>query len=117
MGLDQIWLVTSNDDEPKSFATHRKFNALEAFMANEWAEQGNEGVFNVEELEITSEILDRLYKTIKGNGLEPQAGFFWGSTEKDKWYHADISELRDKVIPKVRGYLTEGRTVIYTSWW
>jgi hypothetical protein len=117
MGLDQLWLVSSDDSRPDTFASHRKFNALEAFMASEWEAQGHDEVFNVEQLEISTEILDRLYQTIKGNGLNPQSGFFWGSPNKDKWYYEDIKVLRDDVIPKAREYIAEGRTVTYTSWW
>ena len=124
MGLDQYWYTKAGKDdegEPQyeEIFYHRKFNALEGFMAHEWAEQTgyNEGAFNCEHLTITPEILDKLEQTIKDDKLDPTPGFFFGTYEKNEWYKQDLEELTDKVIPKVRKLLEKGETITYSSWW
>jgi hypothetical protein len=113
MGLDQYWYVS----EPKQFAYHRKFNALQGFMEEMFREQEGEGDFNCRDVIITKEILDQLEARIKEDRLEPTSGFFFGNTDKDDWYRQDVEELMDTVIPEARKYLEEGKKVVYTSWW
>lgn len=119
MGLDQNWLVSDSNGNRESFAYHRKFNALEGYMAEIWyAMNGDtEETFNCQLLEVTAEMLDDLEATVEGDRLEPTAGFFFGSTEKDEWYREDVEELLEKVIPAARQHLAEGNAVYYTSWW
>ena len=113
MGLDQGWSTV----ERTQFATHRKFNALEGFMRDQWASFGNEGEFNCVDLRITTEILDELKQRIEDDNLDPVEGFFFGTTEKNDWYIKNIEQLRDTVIPAAEAYLKEGKTVVYSSWW
>lgn len=124
MGLDQNWLVKigENDEgEPEyaEIAYHRKFNALEGFMSERWAEKSGQSAeeFNCEYLTITPEILDKLEATIKEDKLEPTPGFFFGTYEKDEWYRKDVENLVQEVLPKVREHLKDGDHVVYTSWW
>lgn len=113
MGLDQNWIVKTT----KSIAYHRKFNALQGFMEDIWRSLGNEGEFNCEDVRITDEILDELEERVEAGTLEPRGGFFFGDTNKDEYYLADIKELKEEVIPKVRKRMAEGDEVYYTSWW
>ena len=116
MGLDQCWLIENGSGGYVHFANHRKFNALEGFMADEWARE-HEGVFNCRLLEITSGIVEKLQKKVKEDGLEPRPGYFFGSMAKDEWYRRDIRELMDTVLPQVKRFLEEDRKVFYSSWW
>ena len=113
MGLDQGWSTV----ERHEFATHRKFNALEGFMRDQWASFGNEGEFNCCDLHISTEILDELKQRIKDDALDPASGFFFGSSEKDEWYKQQLKELVEVVIPEVERLMEEGKEVVYSSWW
>lgn len=124
MGLDQYWLVKIGEDEEgkpeyNEVAYHRKFNALEGFMSERWAEQSGQSAeeFNCEYLAVTPEILDKLEAIIKEDKLEPTQGFFFGGYEKDEWYRKDVENLVQEVLPKVREHLKDGDHVVYTSWW
>ena len=116
MGLDQYWQVAAKE----TIHTHRKFNALQGFMQEEWygTEEGNvEEEFNCRDLIITEEILDRLEAKIEADELEPTAGFFFGGTEKDEWYREDIKHLKEVVIPDIRERLKEKEEVSYSCWY
>ena len=120
MGLDQYWFVKKPEIEEKDaeeeIAYHRKFNALEGFMAQEAINLGiidDSSEFNCVELPITQEILDRLKETIDSGSLTPTPGFFFGPLEvreEDVIYLKEVIELAER-------YLEEGVTVFYTSWW
>ena len=112
MGLDQYWEVRATE----TIHTHRKFNALQGFMENEWANSSNDE-FNCRHLIITPELLDRLEAKIAADELEPTEGFFFGNTEKDEWYRKDIEELKEVVIPDVRKRLEAGDEVAYSCWY
>ena len=115
MGLDQVWARKKDEDEYESLHYHRKFNALEGFMAAQWAEETGRPAekFNCEYFTVTLEILDKLERT----NLEPTPGFFFGNNEKDEWYYKDMQELRGTVIPDIRERLKKGETIAYSSWW
>ena len=121
MGLDQYWLVKEQneegEDEYLDIHTHRKFNALQGFMQEEWAAQGNEEDFNCQNLEITSEILNKLEERTNTDTLKPTSGFFFGSTEKDDWYYEDLKHLKDDVIPDIRQRIEAGETIVYSCWY
>lgn len=119
MGLDQNWMIKTPDDfdHPyESIAYHRKFNALEGFMANIW-HRDHEDEFNCCYLHITNEILDELEATVKDGKLVPTSGFFFGKTEMDEYYKAEVKELLEEIIPKVRKLLAQDKIIYYTSWW
>lgn len=115
MGLDQNWIVKTEE----SIHYHRKFNALQGFMANEWYQAGNDvnEEFNCQNLEITSEILDRLEAALVNDTLNPVNGFFFGSSAKDDWYWEQIKELKETVIPDVRDRMEQGERIYYSAWY
>ena len=117
MGLDQYWFVKEPENEESvEIAYHRKFNALEGFMAQEAVNQGiveHSGNFNCVDLPITTEILDRLQETIDSGSLTPTKGFFFGSLEIRK----EDLEYLEKVIKRAESHLKKGNAVVYTSWW
>lgn len=119
MGLDQYWLAAASSNGDKiqnehweNLHYHRKVGCLEAFMANEWALQGNEGVFNCENLEVTLEILDKLDADLAADKLDKNAsGFFWGN-----FHDGDFDDIKE-ASAKARQVLIDGGEVRYTSWW
>jgi len=113
MGLDQYWVIETTE----TIHTHRKFNALQGFMQEEYNNAGHEGDINCNMLTITPEILDRLEAKIDADELEPTAGFFFGNTEKDDWYQEDLKNLKTDIIPDVRQRIKEGENVKYTCWY
>ena len=124
MGLDQNWMFTEeqgevdrSSDSLQPLAYFHKFNALEGFMQDVWYREGNNNEFNCELLAITPEIMDELDDRIAEDRLDPLAGFFFGSTEKDEDYYTDLEHLKDEVIPKARKLLEEDKQVFYTSSW
>jgi hypothetical protein len=122
MGLDQYWFrkIATNDegeDQHEEIFYHRKFNALEGFMARKWEADHPGDTFNCEYLTVTSEVLDELEQAAQEDKLDPTAGFFFGGTEKDEWYLNDLKELREKIIPFVRKEIEAGETILYSSWW
>jgi hypothetical protein len=118
MGLDQVWLARDSfEDEFEQIANHRKFNALEGFMQNEWYLLGNEGDFNCELLPVNEILLKRLEERIKSDDLNPTSGFFFGSTEKDDYYYGNVADLDKNVLPEVKKRLNQGQQVFYSSWW
>ena len=113
MGLDQYWEVRGWE----TIHSHRKFNALQGFMQEEWKAAGNEDEFNCRHLIITEEILDRLDAKIEADNLDPTAGFFFGGTEKDEWYREDLKRLKEEVLPDIRECLKEGAEIAYSCWY
>ena len=119
MGLDQYWFAKKPEIEEKDaeeIAYHRKFNALEGFMAQEAVNLGivdDPSEFNCVDLPITPEILDRLQEAIDSGSLTPTEGFFFGPLEVRE---EDLKYL-EEVIKNAKSYLKEGDTVVYTSWW
>ena len=84
------------------FGEFRKFNALHGYVVDNFAS----GVDNCqmiyldiddliqihEMLSLVQESLSIGDKVIAEQTLPPQAGFFFGSTEIDKWYEEDVKE-------------------------
>lgn len=119
MGLDQYWFVKEPEIEEKDaeeIAYHRKFNALEGFMAQEAVNLGivdDPSEFNCVDLPITPEILARLQEAIGSDSLTPAKGFFFGPLEVRE---EDLEYLKE-VIKRAESYLKKGNTVVYVSWW
>lgn len=117
MGLDQNWVAKLNDTEYETIHYHRKFNALQGFMTQEWEAAGHTEEFNLEYLPVTEDMLDKLEVLIVNDELEPTAGFFFGSYEKDENYWDAVEELKTIVIPKVRKKIKQGKEIFYTCWY
>ena len=84
------------------FGEFRKFNALHGYVVDNFAS----GVDNCEMIYLDIDDIIKIHETlslvkeslsigdkvIAEQTLPPQAGFFFGSTEIDKWYEEDVNE-------------------------
>jgi hypothetical protein len=118
MGLDQyaaIRLDTKNEDgfwDTEELAYWRKHPHLQGFMEHLYAEKGGEGEFNCVDVELTLEDIDDLETAVKGGGLPETGGFFFGDDSSDHYKEEDL-----EFCANARKALTDGQTVIYSSWW
>jgi len=116
MGLDQNAFSVSQED-PKEYheiAYWRKHPNLQGWMEKLWNEKGNNGTFNVAEVELTKEDLLRLREDVIKNALAKldTKGFFFGAPSDEYYKDADL-EFIDKALDEI----SEGRKVVYSSWW
>jgi hypothetical protein len=94
----------------------RKHNALQGWMEELWCEKTGKTPIelNCQDLEITSEDLDKLEEAITKNKLPSTEGFFYGSDtsqdESRKEYDLDF-------VSKAREAIKEGYEIIYSCWW
>jgi len=123
MGLDMYAYV----DRPKAivigepemmetveFMYWRKVRQIHNFMEHIWRNKGNEGEFNLVELDLDKPILDTLEMYI----LNPEthiddAGFFFGNGE------LSTEDIQDTMgfIKTAREEVEKGNRVYYSSWW
>jgi len=109
MGLDQ-YLSDGPGEGATEIAYFRKFNALHAWVERLVGHESNCEVVRIagEDLAaLKSDVNDALAGEV--GAFPTRSGFFFGSTDYDDWYRADLVKL-DKVL--------DGRTeVYYNSWW
>ena len=81
-------------------------------MENLYYEKGGvETPFNVVNVKLTVEDLNRLEADVKEKQLPETTGFFFGHTDGTE-YEEDLA-----FIEAARKTTSEGKTVFYTSWW
>jgi hypothetical protein len=118
MGLDQyaaIRLDTKDEEgnwEQEELAYWRKHPHLQGFMEHLYAEKGGEGEFNCVDVELTLEDIDDLEASVKGGELPETGGFFFGDDSSDYYKESDL-----EFCENARKALTDGQTVVYSSWW
>jgi len=118
MGLDQFASVRPKYTERVAnveIAYWRKHNRLQGWMENLYIEKGGVKEFNVEEVQLTPQDLDKLEKAVKDKDLPETGGFFFGTDS-----YEDYEEyLRDDLafIEKAREAINDGDEVYYSSWW
>ena len=125
MGLDQnAYKVKSSYNPARKTQTvktteicyWRKHNALQGWMEELWCEKTGKTPIelNCQDLEITTEDLDKLEAAITNNKLPSTEGFFYGSDtsqdESRKEYDLDF-------VFKARAAIKEGYTITYSCWW
>ena len=112
MGLDQY--AHTRQPADSEFKTElfywRKHADLQGWMEALWYSKGGEEVFNMVELDLTSEDLDQLAKDM-ATGLKTTQGFFFGQS------YPEDTEATLEFITKAREELAKGRKVSYWSWW
>jgi hypothetical protein len=102
------------DVEGKELHYWRKHNRLQGWFEQEYRRQGGENeAFNCVEVNVTTDVLDRLEEDIKNNKLPQTSGFFFGQDS----YEYDTSEEDLHAIKVAREELAKGREVYYWSWW
>lgn len=117
MGLD-MWFM-SRPKQPKAEEVHywRKHNALHHWFEEYARDNGlvdPSDDFNCVEVQLTTELLDKLEQDIRKGNLEPIGGFFFGVTDYDpkEYMEDDLA-----AITKARQGIANGDEVFYTSWW
>ena len=113
MGLDQRAFI--REDTP--LIEWRKHNRLQGWMEDLWREKtASKGEFNLEDLELELEDIERLEQDIMNKKLPVTSGFFFGDdsyVDYEKWHLEDDLEF----IKKAKEALSDGQRVLYSSWW
>ena len=121
MGLDMYaFTTTQKPEQPVDFEAQnrcelhywRKHPDLHGWMENLYREKGGEEeTFNVVNLELNEDDLNRLEADIKAQNLPHTEGFFFGESIP--------GILKDDLdfIKNARKAIADGKTVFYTSWW
>lgn len=104
--------VNDKVTKPIEIAYWRKHPNLHGWMEQLWRNQGNEGDFNGDELELTWEDLDMLESDINHGALPGTSGFFFGDPADDYYREDDL-----KFIKEARSQLFLGLKVFYNSSW
>lgn len=126
MGLDQYAFareVIKSDDEEEpvdiDIAQWRKHNRLQGWMENLYRDKhpNSEKEFNCEEVELTTEDLDRLESDINDKALPRTEGFFFGDDSYSWPEQKEIQEYDLAFIKEARQYLQDGYKIYYSSWW
>ena len=113
MGLDQR--VFTREDG--NIFDWRKHNRLQGWMEELWrTKTDNKDEFNLEELELEIEDIEKLEQDIIDKKLPVTKGFFFGEdsyVEYEKWY----LEHDLKFIKVAKETLKDGQRIFYSSWW
>lgn len=126
MGLDQYAFareVIKSDDEEEpvdiDIAQWRKHNRLQGWMENLYRDKhpNSEKEFNCEEVELTTEDLDRLESDVNDKALPRTEGFFFGDDSYSWPEQKEIQEYDLAFIKEARQYIKDGYKIYYSSWW
>ncbi len=114
MGLDMYAYVAAKagNDQPRDLAYWRKHPNLHGWMLQLWLDQGNEGDFNGDELELTWADLDALELAVTHGQLPATGGFFFGKDADEHYRESDL-----EFIKNARAELFLGLKVFYNSSW
>lgn len=99
----------------REFAYWRKFNNLHGFMESLYKRKGGkDDSFNCNIVRLMPEDIDVLESLATLKALPPTEGFFFGAT--NPLDDDDKEEILD-FVKKSRAAFTEGKAVLYDSWW
>jgi hypothetical protein len=98
--------------KPKELMYWRKHPNLHGWMENLYREQGGEGDFNGDELELTWDDITRLEEDVLAGRLPATTGFFFGDGADDYYRQQDL-----EFIKQARADLFLGLKVFYNSSW
>ena len=127
MGLDQTaYQVKSDyDSDTKTETTTkteihywRKHNRLQGWMEELWRSKGGSGEFNLVDVHIDEDDLDRLETAILNKELPKTGGFFFGGDSYEDYegeYGYKDSDV--EFIRKAREALAGGWKIEYSCWW
>ena len=127
MGLDQTaYQVKSDYDSDSRTETTtktelhywRKHNRLQGWMEELWRCKGGYGEFNLVEVTLYEDDLDRLEAAIQNKKLPETGGFFFGSDSYEDYegeYGYKDSDI--EFVQKARKALQGGWRVVYSCWW
>ena len=127
MGLDQTaYQVKSDYDSDSRTETTtktelhywRKHNRLQGWMEELWRSKGGDGEFNLVDVTLAEDDLDRLEAAIQNKKLPETGGFFFGSDSYEDYegeYGYKDSDI--EFVQKARKALQGGWRVVYSCWW
>lgn len=98
--------------KPKELAYWRKHPNLHGWFRQEWTNQGNQGDFNGDQLEIDWAMLERLEYAVVNGKLPGTSGFFFGNDADEYYREHDLEFVRN-----ARAELFLGLRVFYNSSW
>ena len=99
----------------REFAYWRKFNNLHGFMESLYKRKGGKDEdFNCNIVRLMPEDIDVLESLATLKALPPTEGFFFGAA--NPLDDDDKEEILD-FVKKSRAAFTEGKAVLYDSWW
>jgi len=98
--------------KPKELAYWRKHPNLHGWFHREWTNQGNQGNFNGDQLEIDWAMLERLEYAVINGELPGTSGFFFGEGADEYYREHDLEFVRN-----ARAELFLGLRVFYNSSW
>lgn len=127
MGLDMYVKAVDadllSDDQQVDFAMHedsselwywRKHHDLHGWMEKLYYEKsGSEPSFNCVNLQLSRDDLLRLQDDVKENRLPVTSGFFFGNNPPDN----ESIDHDLEFIKTALKTITEGKRIVYTSWW
>lgn len=104
MGLDMTLYKTKKGNKPKAndleIAYWRKFNALHNYFVTNF-QNGEDNC--TPSNPISKQDFENLITVLREDNLAPIEGFFFGSTDKDEWYH----EQRKNAIIEIKNIINE----------
>jgi hypothetical protein len=116
MGLDQYAYSRDSEGEDTEIKTWRKHNALQGWMEKLWGIKTGEPEkeLNCSLIELTTQDLDQLWKSVSNGTLPETQGFFYGcDTSKD-----DTQKNGDlQFITEARSEIKDGKKVFYSCWY
>lgn len=104
--------VNTKVTRPIEIAYWRKHPNLHGWMEQLYRNNGGEGDFNGDELELTREDIDQLEQDIINGRLPETSGFFFGDGSDDYYREHDL-----KFVKEARAQLFLGLKVFYNSSW
>jgi hypothetical protein len=99
----------------REFAYWRKFNHLHGWMHQLYNKKGgNSPDFNCNTVRLMPEDIDVLESLAQLKALAPTRGFFFGGYEP--FSNEDKAEVL-RFVDQARTAFSEGKAIIYSSWW
>lgn len=113
MGLDQFAVARrAGSTERREIAYWRKHPNLQGWMESLWRSRGGVGEFNLVDVVLSTEDIDRLENDVRMGLLPPTTGFFYGLDSDDHYRDRDLD-----FVARAREAIAAGEEVVYRSWW
>ncbi|GAK31043.1 hypothetical protein WOSG25_070200 [Weissella oryzae SG25] len=120
MGLD-MWLMSGNDKKAKELMYWRKANQIRNWIVTQAnADKDTNVTCELSKVELNALLID-IKSVLDDNSmasrlLPTQNGFFFGSTDYDNYYFAELADTLKNLKPIVTN-MAEDDKLTYTEWW
>lgn len=121
MGLDMyLWATVGNNRQEAVY--WRKANAIHAWFVDNC----QNGIDECQTVDVTPGELMTLVDickkvladhTLADELLPSRSGFFFGSTDYDKWYFRGLEDTVTNIEAALARYTEEGTQFSYSAWW